>query len=117
MEAKGERNDPANVIQRDRYGGGSVMIWGGICHRAKTDVVAVGGTITAVRYCDEIIRPVVLPFLRQAQIFQQDTARPHTARHTMDLLRANDVEVLVWPARSPDLSPHRTPVELTWAGR
>ncbi len=25
---KGERNDPANVIQRDRYGGGSVMIWG-----------------------------------------------------------------------------------------
>ncbi|MES9884633.1 MAG: transposase [Sedimenticola sp.] len=101
----GERNDPANVMERDRYGG--VMIWGGICHRAKTDVVTVAGNLNVVRYCDEIIRPVVVPFLRRrhAQIFQQDNARPHSARLTMGVLRDNNIEVLVWPARSPDLSP------------
>ena len=30
----GEQMDPANVIQHDRFGGGSVMVWGGISHRA-----------------------------------------------------------------------------------
>lgn len=104
---RGERMDPANVVERDRYGGGSVMVWAGITNRAKTDIVSVRGNLNAVRYCNEIIRPVVLPFMRQghAQIFQQDNARPHVARHTMDLLRANNVNVLDWPAKSPDLSP------------
>ena len=29
----------------------------------------------------------------------------HGARHTMDFLQANNVIVLDWPARSPDMSP------------
>ena len=40
-----------------------------------------------------------------AQIFQQDNARPHVARHTMNLLQANNVNVFNWPAKSPDISP------------
>ncbi|GFW03562.1 transposable element Tcb2 transposase [Trichonephila clavipes] len=36
-------------------------------------------------------------------IFQQDNARPHTARVSQDCLRT--VTTLPWPARSPDLSP------------
>uniref|UniRef100_A0A3B3SSD8 Tc1-like transposase DDE domain-containing protein n=1 Tax=Paramormyrops kingsleyae TaxID=1676925 RepID=A0A3B3SSD8_9TELE len=36
-------------------------------------------------------------------VFQQHKARPHMARVSMDYLR--HVEVLLWPARSPDLSP------------
>ena len=38
-------------------------------------------------------------------IFQHDNARPHTARHTQNILRIHNVNVLQWPARSPDLSP------------
>lgn len=103
----GERMDPANVIQHDRFGGGSVMVWAGISNRAKTDMVTVNGNLNAVRYCNEIIRPVILPFLRQghASVFQQDNARPHVARHTLNFLQANNVNVLDWPARSPDISP------------
>ena len=37
-------------------------------------------------------------------IFQHDNARPHTARHTQNSLRIQNVNVLRWPARSPDLS-------------
>ncbi len=59
---KGERFDANNVMQRDRYGGGSVMIWGGICKNGRTDIVTVRGTVTSVRYCDEVITPVVIPF-------------------------------------------------------
>ncbi|GFU88680.1 transposable element Tcb1 transposase [Trichonephila clavipes] len=36
-------------------------------------------------------------------LFQQDNARPHTARVSQDCLRT--VTTLHWPSRSPDLSP------------
>ncbi|GFX24436.1 transposable element Tc1 transposase [Trichonephila clavipes] len=41
-------------------------------------------------------------------IFQQDNARPHTARVAQDFLR--HFQTLPWPTRSPDLSP----VEHVW---
>ncbi|GFX90583.1 transposable element Tcb2 transposase [Trichonephila clavipes] len=37
------------------------------------------------------------------KIFQQDNARPHTARVAQDFLR--HFQTLPWPAHSPDLSP------------
>ncbi|GFV41498.1 transposable element Tc1 transposase [Trichonephila clavipes] len=50
------------------------------------------------------------PFLNSlpGAIFQQDNARPHTARVSQDFLR--HFQTLPWPARSPDLSP----VEHVW---
>ena len=104
---QGERFDDSNVLERDRFGGGSVMVWGGICHRAKTEIVTIAGTLTSVRYCDEVIEPVIVPFSHQrhATLLQQDNARPHTAIHTRDVLRQNNIQVLDLPVRSPDLSP------------
>ncbi|GFU79690.1 transposable element Tcb2 transposase [Trichonephila clavipes] len=40
---------------------------------------------------------------RPGAIFQQNNARPHTARVAQDFLR--HFQTLPWPARSPDLSP------------
>ena len=56
---------------------------------------------------DGIIEPVVVRYLQQHNvgIFQHDNARPHTARHTQNILHIHNVSVLQWPARSPDLSP------------
>ncbi|GFX03461.1 transposable element Tcb2 transposase [Trichonephila clavipes] len=50
------------------------------------------------------------PFLNglPGAIFQQDNARPHTARVAQDILR--HFQTLPWPTRSPDLSP----VEHVW---
>ncbi|GFV25919.1 uncharacterized protein TNCV_4558071 [Trichonephila clavipes] len=42
---------------------------------------------------------------RPGAIYQQDNARPHTARLSQQCLQGYDV--LPWPARSPDLSPMR----------
>ncbi|GFV48181.1 DDE_3 domain-containing protein [Trichonephila clavipes] len=68
------------------------------------------GTITSQRYVDDILRPHVGPFLNglPGAIFQQDNARPHTARVAQHFLR--HFQTLPWPARSPDLSP----VEHVW---
>ena len=54
-----------------------------------------------------IIEPVVVPYLQQHNfwIFQHDNARPHTARHTQNILRIHNVNMLQWPARSLDPSP------------
>ena len=38
-------------------------------------------------------------------LLQQDTARPHTANVTRQFYAQNNVNVLDWPANSPDLSP------------
>ena len=102
----GERFDVANVLQRDRFGGGSIMVWEGISKNAWTDLVTVAGTLTAVRCCQQIVTPYILPFNRRHNAtLQQENARCHTARYTMDLLQRNNVNVLDWPAQSPDLSP------------
>ena len=104
---RGERLDQDNVVQRDSFGGGSVMVWAGIHHDGKTDLVIVPGNLTAQRYCDGIIEPVVVSYLQQHNVgfFQHDNARPLTARHTQNIFRIHNVNVLQWPARSPDLSP------------
>ncbi len=39
------------------------MVWGGICLDGRTDLVVVdGGALTAVRYRDAVLEPVVRPF-------------------------------------------------------
>lgn len=83
------------------------MVCGGISRSGATQLVTVIGNLTAIGYRDNIIWPVILPFLRQgnADVLQHDNARPNTARVTQDFLRRNNVQVHNWPARSSDLSP------------
>ena len=83
-----------------------VMVWGGICHGHKTPLIFIDGNLTAIRYRDNVLTPIVLPFVGRYNVtFQQDNARPHVARICMDFLATNHVNVLPWPAYSPDLSP------------
>ena len=82
----GESIDENNIVERDRYGGGSVMIRRGIlvCHSGKTELVTVNGRLNAHRYCDEITIPVVIPVLQRGRtdMLQQDNACCHV-RHRM----------------------------------
>jgi len=103
---QGERFVDACVVERDRFGGGSIMIWGGIAHGLKTPLIVLRENLTGIRYRDQILQPVVVPFLQQHGLtLQQDNARPHVARVCQDLLAANNVQPLDWPPYSPDLSP------------
>ncbi|GFX20110.1 transposable element Tcb2 transposase [Trichonephila clavipes] len=62
--------------------------------------------MTVQRYVHDILQPHVLPLMQRlpGAIFQQDNARPLTARVSQDCLLT--VTTLPWPVRSPDLSPN-----------
>ncbi|GFY27412.1 hypothetical protein TNCV_2070321 [Trichonephila clavipes] len=52
-------------------------------------LVVLQGTLTARRYVDDILTPIVLPMLssRPGAIYQQDNARPHTARLSQNVFK------------------------------
>ncbi|GFV32811.1 transposable element Tcb2 transposase [Trichonephila clavipes] len=56
---------------------------------SRSTLIVMRGTLTGQHYVDDILRPHVGPFLNglPGAIFQQDNARPHTARVAQDFLR------------------------------
>ncbi|GFY19613.1 HTH_Tnp_Tc3_2 domain-containing protein [Trichonephila clavipes] len=101
----GQRSNPAFIVERHTAISQGVTVWGAISWDTRSSLVVLQGTLTARRYVDDILTPIVLPMLssRPGAIYQQDNARPHTARLSQQCLQGYDV--LPWPARSPDLSP------------
>ncbi|GFV21869.1 transposable element Tcb2 transposase [Trichonephila clavipes] len=100
----GQRSDPAFIVERHTAISQGVTVWGASSWDTRSSLVGLQGTLTARRYVDDILTPIVLPMLssRPGAIYQQDNARPHTARLSQQCLQGYDV--LPWPARSPDLS-------------
>ena len=53
--SRGERFTDQCVHESDRFGGGSVMMWAGICHDGRTQLKIVQGTLNAGKYRDDIL--------------------------------------------------------------
>uniref|UniRef100_A0A3Q3KSR0 Tc1-like transposase DDE domain-containing protein n=1 Tax=Labrus bergylta TaxID=56723 RepID=A0A3Q3KSR0_9LABR len=79
QEETGEHYAYCSTDRVTAFGGGSVMVWGGISLTGKTRLVFIRGNLNAERYRDEIL-------LGPNSILQED----------------NWME---WPACSPDLNP------------
>ncbi|KFM75446.1 Transposable element Tcb2 transposase, partial [Stegodyphus mimosarum] len=87
--ARGERLNPAFALQRHMSATAGVIVWGATGYNTWSPLVLLRGTMTAQRYIHEILQPHVLPLMQRlpGAIFQQDNARPHTARVSQDCLR------------------------------
>ncbi|GFT89016.1 HTH_Tnp_Tc3_2 domain-containing protein [Trichonephila clavipes] len=89
----GQRSDPAFIVERHTAISQGVAVWGAISWDTRSSLVVLQGTLTARRYVDDILTPIVLPMLssRPGAIYQQDNARPHTARLSQQCLQGYDV--------------------------
>ncbi|GFT81661.1 transposable element Tcb2 transposase [Trichonephila clavipes] len=101
----GERYNSPLTVLRHTARTDSVMVWKAIAYHSRSTLIVMRGNLTGHSYVDDILRHHVRPFLNSVpgEIFQQDNARPHTAKVAQDFLR--HFQTFPFPARSPDLSP------------
>ena len=104
---RGERQHMQFAVERHVHCTVGVMVWGAIGYGSRSSVVFVRDNMTSLRYVDDILRPSLLPCIQELleALFQQDNARPHIARGTINFFANSHVNLLAWPPRSPDLSP------------
>ena len=110
-----EKYEERFVQKRVQGGGGSIGVWGcingtgtGCCHTYT-------GRLNAAEYI-EVLENALKPSIElltndENFMFQQDNAPCHTANVVKAWFDENSIEVLSWPARSPDLSP----IEHIWS--
>ncbi|CAH2087783.1 unnamed protein product [Euphydryas editha] len=59
---KGERYLAITTTPTVSFGGGSIMIWGGVSSDARTELVIVNNALTATRYIEDILQEHDVPF-------------------------------------------------------
>ncbi|KAI8114751.1 Poly [ADP-ribose] polymerase [Lucilia cuprina] len=90
------------------FGGGSLMIWGGFSIKGKLPLAWISTRMTSENYIEMLEISLIEhgeDLMGNEFIFQQDNAAIHTSRCTKEWFRSKNIEVLDWPARSPDLNP------------
>jgi hypothetical protein len=101
---RGERYSQCNFTPKVPFGGGSIMVWGGIGLGARIELVIVDmGTLNADRYITNILQDHVVPLAPNIDdnfILMQDNARPHIARCVTNFLTETEITKMDWPARS-----------------
>ncbi|GFX91676.1 transposable element Tcb2 transposase [Trichonephila clavipes] len=111
---RGSRNNPAFVLERVRFRGGGVLVYGGIFIDGRIDLYIIrDGPLTARRYRDEILRPIVVPYvaaIRDDLILMDVNSRPHHANLVEDSLFEEGIVRMECTACSPDMNP----IEHVW---
>ncbi|GFW68679.1 transposable element Tcb1 transposase [Trichonephila clavipes] len=84
------------------------MVWGAIAYHGRSQLLRIVGNFNSTRYINEVLQPQAIPFLQglPGAVFQQDNARPHVAKTVRSYLDSQQVQLLPWPAYSPDMSPN-----------
>jgi hypothetical protein len=93
-----------------KFGGGSVMVWGCMTWDGPGYATRIEGKMDAQLYVDILedeFKQTVNFYKKKLDqvIFQQDNDPKHTSKLARTWFQDNGVEVLKWPAQSPDLNP------------
>ena len=93
-----------------KFGGGNIMVWGCMGWNGVGQLAEVEGRMDADQYVS-ILKDHMLPSLKESGIpmeeviFQQDNDPKHTSKKAKKWMEDQNLNLLDWPAQSPDLSP------------
>ena len=100
------RYDEKYIREVNRNGRCKVMVWGAITSTEMLDLVVVPGRLNQHNYTSDMLEAVVKPYHENnpTMIYQHDGAPPHRANSVKRWFRNNGIQLLPWPASSPDLN-------------
>ncbi|GFU79207.1 transposable element Tcb1 transposase [Trichonephila clavipes] len=105
---RGSRNNPAFVHESVRFGGGGALVYGCITIDGRTGLYIFRvGPLTALRYRDEILRPIVVPYaaaIGDDFTLMDDNCRPHRDNLVEDFLFEEGIVRMEWPVCSLDMN-------------
>lgn len=105
-----ERYEQCNVLPNKLSGRLSLGFWGWMDREGPGELVEIPGRMNAEQYLN-ILQNVMVPTVRMRHpngiiYLCQDNCSVHCARIVQDWIQAQpDLQVLPWPAKSPDLNP------------
>ncbi|GFV06886.1 transposable element Tcb2 transposase [Trichonephila clavipes] len=106
---RGSRNNPAFVYESVRFGGERVLVYSAISTDGRTYLYIIrNGPLTARRYRDDILRPIVVPYaaaIGEDFILMDDNCRPHRANVVEDYFFEEGIVRMEWPTCCPDMNP------------
>ncbi|GFX44148.1 transposable element Tcb2 transposase [Trichonephila clavipes] len=103
------RNNPSYRARKCQIWRWGVLVYGGISIDGRADLYFIrDGLLTARRYRDDILRPIVVPYaagIGDDFILMDDNCRPHRANLVEVSLFEEEIVRMEWPTCSPDMNP------------